>query len=114
MNADLKLLERFLSKVRPQKGRDACWLWAGAISSGPRGGYGYFTVASRVTPAHRVAWELWCGPIPEDLTVDHLCRVRNCVRPSHLRLATHRENCQAGHEARLAGEATSAPVEVTA
>lgn len=42
--------------------------------------------------AHRVAYEIHVGPIPDGLEIDHLCRVRCCVNPDHLEPVTHREN----------------------
>lgn len=41
---------------------------------------------------HRIAWLLAHGPIPGDLTIDHVCLNRRCVNPSHLRLLTRAEN----------------------
>lgn len=63
--------------------------------------------------AHRVAWVIANGQIPDGLTIDHLCRTRRCVNPAHLRLLTNVENatdngqskkthCPHGHE--YAGE----------
>jgi hypothetical protein len=46
--------------------------------------------------AHRVSYELHKGPIPEGLVIDHLCRVRHCVNPDHLRAVTHAVNILAG------------------
>jgi hypothetical protein len=48
-------------------------------------GYGrvYIKEGSAV-PAHRISYELAFGPVPEGLSLDHLCRVTNCVRPDHL------------------------------
>ena len=46
--------------------------------------------------AHRVAYELTNGPIPDGLELDHLCRVRHCVNPSHIEAVTHRENTLRG------------------
>lgn len=51
------------------------------------GKYGY---------AHRIAYELVVGPIPEGLTLDHLCRVRRCVNPEHLEPVTMGENLRRG------------------
>lgn len=62
-----------------------CWLWRGTLN---RDGYGRFGGKN----AHRVAWERVNGPIPGDLTIDHLCRTRACVRVSHLRLLPPSEN----------------------
>lgn len=55
----------------------------------------------RPTVAHRVSYELYRGPIPEGLVLDHLCRVRGCVNPNHLEAAPQRINA-------LRGEAPSA------
>jgi hypothetical protein len=70
--------ERFWAKVAKT---DTCWLWTAAT----QGGYGVFRVSStKQVKAHRWAYESLVGPIPEGLTLDHLCRVRNCVNPEHL------------------------------
>jgi len=45
---------------------------------------------------HRVVWEAINGPIPNGLTIDHLCRVRNCINPGHLEVVTMRENILRG------------------
>jgi hypothetical protein len=42
--------------------------------------------------AHRVAWENAKGPIPKGLVIDHMCRVRSCCNPDHLRLVTPKIN----------------------
>jgi len=79
--------ERFLDKV---EFTESCWLWQGARQSG---GYGSFAVTSKtIVKAHRFAYEFWVGPIPDGLNLDHLCRVRNCVKPDHLEPVTQREN----------------------
>ena len=70
---------------------ETCWLWTGARSRG----YGRFVVAQRPTKlviAHRFAYEQLVGPIAEGLTIDHLCRVKHCVRPDHLEPVTMRVN----------------------
>lgn len=74
-------------------GGDGCWPWQGTIT---QYGYGNFCLTEsgreRDVMAHRAAYELLVGPIPAGLTIDHLCRNRRCVRPSHLEAVTSRVN----------------------
>jgi hypothetical protein len=69
--------------------RDDCWRWTGKVS---RDGYGRMSVAGRYRIVHRLAHDVWIGPIPEGLEVDHLCQVKLCINPAHLEAVTHREN----------------------
>lgn len=86
----MSLPERFWSKVRKTEG---CWLWtAGKYSNG----YGQFSIGDQKALAHRLSYEQANGKIPKDLQIDHLCRVRHCVNPSHLELVTSRENTMRG------------------
>lgn len=75
---------------------ETCWLWIGSKNRG----YGAFnpTHGSSVR-AHRYAYELLVGPIPDGLTLDHLCRVRACVNPAHLEPVTRGENVRLGEPA---------------
>ncbi len=59
-------------------------------------GYGKVRFEGRGYLAHRVTYEHFIGPIPEGHQIDHLCRVRNCVRPDHLEAVTSRENTLRG------------------
>lgn len=92
--------------VHPVLGTE-CWLWIG--SKTPEG-YGRL---SRDRYAHRVSFEIAGGVIADGYEIDHLCRVRSCVRPEHLEAVTHQENmrravlpvkahCDNGHE--MAGD----------
>lgn len=70
-----------------------CWLWTGAIA---RTGYGVFGIGGRTVLAHRYAFEDHVALIPENLEIDHLCRVRHCVNPQHLEPVTSAENARRG------------------
>ena len=58
-----------------------CWLCSAYCDPD---GYGRMQRAGRSQAAHRAAYELLVGPIPEGLTLDHLCRMRDCCNPAHL------------------------------
>jgi hypothetical protein len=71
-----------------------CWTWSAFID---RDGYGLFHNRKIGTKrAHRLAYEMSIGPIPEGLVLDHLCRNRCCVRPSHLEPVTDKVNAERG------------------
>jgi len=87
------LRERFEAKVNRTPG---CWLWTGAKTSV---GYGLIqddAPSRRSLAAHRLAYEWANGPIPEGLVIDHLCRVRECVRPEHLEAVSSQVNVERG------------------
>lgn len=93
------MADRFWSKADKSGGVDACWPWLGYIA--PQG-HGQFAPShGKSVPAHRVAYELSVGPIPEGLVIDHLCHSadptcflaarcphRRCVNPAHLEPVT--------------------------
>ena len=90
------LAERFEEKVNRS---GDCHLWTGAVSgknSPYSGGYGCLQgeAKGQTVLAHRVAWELAHGPIPDGLQVDHICRNRLCVNTAHLRLVTCKQNAE--------------------
>lgn len=92
--------DRFWSKV-DVRGQEACWPWKGRRDAD---GYGRVQHAGRDQQAHRVSWELSCGPIPAGLCVLHKCDVPPCVNPDHLWLGTNAENLA---DMRVKGRAAS-------
>lgn len=90
------LLERWWRWVEPDP-ISGCWFWTGAVF---KSGYGAIRILGKTTLAHRVAYELFTGPIPVGLVLDHLCRIRPCVNPAHLEAVTDQVNIVRGFEAR--------------
>lgn len=79
-----------------------CWRYAGSI-----GKDGYGIQNSKSGPkrmAHRISYEITNGPIPRDLEIDHLCRNRWCINPSHLEAVTRAVNMQRGRLVKLSVE----------
>lgn len=68
-----------------------CWIW-----QGPRNPEGYGRRAH--VYAHRLAYELSKGEIPEKFVIDHLCCNPPCVNPDHLEAVTHGENLRRGRQ----------------
>jgi len=81
--------ERFWSKV-DKNAPNGCWLW----TAGKARGYGYFRIRTKKNKvrAHRMAWELTYGPIPEGMNVLHSCDNPPCCNPAHLFLGTQVDN----------------------
>jgi hypothetical protein len=92
-------VDRFWPKVHklgPVPGHNTglgkCWVWTSALDFG---GYPILWIGDgRSVRAHRFSYQLLVGPIPEGLTLDHLCRNKRCVNPAHL------DPCTAGENAR--------------
>lgn len=100
------LAARLLEKIEYDT-NGGCWLWAGAIKSD---GYGIINFGRRGVGnllAHRASWLIHKGSLPpKDLDLDHLCRVRCCVNPTHLEPVTRAVNLKRGYDARVREEAT--------
>lgn len=82
--------DRFWEKVDTS---GECWLWKASLDLN---GYGRFTIGRREEKAHRTAYILIKGSIPDNLVCDHLCRNSQCVNPNHIELVTQRENVLRG------------------
>lgn len=85
---------------------NGCWLWTGSLTDG---GYGYSSVNYKRKLVHITSYELFKGPVPEGLRLDHLCPklfnltdkaarrfIRRCFNPDHLEPVTHGENIRRG------------------
>lgn len=88
---ELKFNDRFWAKVDKS---GTCWLWTASTFGN---GYGQFNSRGRSgspEPAHRVAYRLTKGEIPEGMHLDHICHTILCVRPDHLRPVTRKQNLE--------------------
>lgn len=88
----------FWPKVE-RRGAAECWPWTAYRDSK---GYGHVSVNGATRPAHRVAYELLVRPIPDGLTIDHLCLNTGCVNPAHMEPVTASENSRRANAARRA------------
>jgi hypothetical protein len=88
---DEYLKNRFVLRFTVRE--SGCWEWLGRPD---KDGYGIFYVDGKNKKAHRVSYELFRGPIPKGLTIDHLCMNRRCVNPLHLEVVTLKANILRG------------------
>lgn len=84
----LTVEQRFSAQIRKSSG---CWHWTGTISGN---GYGQMGCDGQRWYAHRLSWELFNGPIPSEMVIDHRCHNPRCVNPEHLRVVTKAQNAQ--------------------
>ena len=87
--------ENFWAHVQKMPGEDACWIWTGR--RGGTMGYGFTQTPRpehRIVSAHRTAYELCKGKVPDGLCVLHKCDNPPCVNPDHLWLGTQSDNAR--------------------
>lgn len=80
---------RFWSKVSVTQRPESCWEWQGARHGK---GYGHIRISGKVEKAHRIAYEIAVGPIPDGMHVCHACDNPPCCNPKHLWLGTNEDN----------------------
>lgn len=93
MNA-LPIEPRFFPKIAIDVTSSYCWEWRGSLDSG---GYGAVNWNGKKQRTHRVMYALVVGKAAHGLSIDHLCRNRKCVRPSHLEAVTNHVNILRGN-----------------
>jgi hypothetical protein len=78
--------KQFWDRIRKT---ETCWVWIGGCHSN---GYGSTIFRKKQMHAHRLSWEINCGPIPDGMMVCHRCDNPPCVRPDHLFLGDAGDN----------------------
>ncbi len=91
-NPPVPIIDSFFARV---DATGDCWIWTGHRQ--PEG-YGHVRFEGRDQGAHRVAYRLLVGEIPDGYQLDHLCRVPACVNPDHLEPVTLTENLRRGFQ----------------
>ena len=78
-----------------------CWVWTGSVDGS---GYPKMKMRSRMVKVHRYMCDRFVAPLPDDMTVDHLCdRHRNCVNPAHMEIVSGSENSRRANARRWHG-----------
>ncbi len=102
---------RFWGIAEADEDPERCCLWQGHVN---RKGYGFFSIKRKRYRAHRVAWTIDNGPVPDGLHVLHRCDTPGCVNPAHLFTGTNDDNVQdRGSKGRTAKGASNGRAKLT-
>ena len=82
-----KVAKRILKKSVVDE-KTGCRNWSGYT----RDGYGHIHIKHHFVTVHRVAYEVFVGPIPEGKILMHRCDNPSCIEPDHLKIGTRGEN----------------------
>ena len=88
MDLESEDISKFWTRVNKQDSEE-CWNWLGAKDIN---GYGKFSFLGRTILAHRLAWKITYGDIPEGLLILHKCNNSSCVNPQHLYVGNQSNN----------------------
>lgn len=69
-----------------------CWLWTGTLTKQGVDGYAQVWADGRMRLVHKYLWERQNGEVPANMRLDHICHTKTCVRLTHLRLLTNKQN----------------------
>lgn len=98
-------ISAFWSHVNKSAGDSACWPWQASVN---KAGYGWFRWEHRSQLAHRLAYAITFGEIPEGMYICHRCDNPPCCNPDHLWLGTHADNQRdkvaKGRQSRISGD----------
>lgn len=84
--------ERLEERSIPEP-NSGCLLWTGAVDHSGHGVFSYWENGRSITTSpHRLAYQLYCGTIPDGKQVRHRCDVPSCINPAHLLTGTHQDN----------------------
>lgn len=89
-----QIIERIFDKVIPVP-ESGCWIWLGATKGDEE--YGCIYIGGKRFTIHKLVYELFCGKVPDELVLDHLCRVRPCINYHHLEPVTDAVNIYRGN-----------------
>lgn len=91
VRTDEAIMAYFLKNVHKSPTPGDCWEWIGMLNDQ---GYGMAHVRKTSIRAHRLAYQLFKGPLDSHQYILHNpnCRTRACVNPAHLRIGSQKEN----------------------